>query len=51
MASDGGSHERSSTSKQGNNSSGGSSDVPIGLGVGGLQPKVRVVRHCSHLLS
>ncbi|XP_057796956.1 uncharacterized protein LOC131012983 [Salvia miltiorrhiza] len=37
----GNSHERSSTSKQGNNSTGGSSDVPIGLGVGGLQPKRR----------
>ncbi|XP_047980426.1 ubiquitin-like domain-containing protein CIP73 isoform X2 [Salvia hispanica] len=41
IASDGASHEMSSTSKQGNNSTGGSSNVPIGLGVGGLQPKRR----------
>ncbi|XP_042035862.1 ubiquitin-like domain-containing protein CIP73 [Salvia splendens] len=41
VASDGASHEMSSTSKQGNNSTGGSSNVPIGLGVGGLQPKRR----------
>lgn len=38
----GGSHKMSSTSKRGNdNSPGCSSDIPIGLGVGGLQPKVR----------
>ncbi|KAL1542849.1 ubiquitin-like domain-containing protein CIP73 [Salvia divinorum] len=41
ITSDGASHEMSSTSKQGNNSTGGSSNVPIGLGVGGLQPKRR----------
>lgn len=37
----GDSHKMSSTSKQGKDSPGGSSDIPIGLGVGGLQPKRR----------
>lgn len=43
ISSDGGSSKRSSASNQGNDNPDDSTDIPIGLGVGGLQPKVR---HC-----
>ncbi|KAI3464740.1 hypothetical protein Pfo_021403 [Paulownia fortunei] len=42
ISSEGGSYKRSSASNQGNDNPDGSSCVPLGLGLGGLQPKRQV---------